>query len=253
MAVIVEIRLQGRLDLGAGGFHVQLLPVPADDKAAGIVRALEDELLGKGLEINLVETVPDPQGGDEMLPADDSRHLLLDRILVGQDRVPGIAVVDLHPLDLLVEGPGMLQVQRPVEDLEVPGFQQDAVREELRVAGIVRLQDQEAEDGPSFLGLEARFHGRPVLFADGVGLLRVHHVGQAEEGGEKFAVGLVAGGGEARELAAEEHDLVVVGLQRLGVDGTGGVGGAGLIGWPRSLSWFPVNRTIRTGSIPSSS
>ena len=78
--------------------------------------------------------------------------------------------------------------------------------------------------------VDGGLHRGPVLFGDGIGLLRVHDVREAEEGSEQFAVRLVTGGGESGKFPPELEHLVVVALQGFGVDGADGIGPGGLQG-----------------------
>ena len=102
---------QGALDLAARSGDVEGRPVAADGEPARVVGALEHEAIRQRAEVYLVESVPNAQGGDHVLPADALGHPGLHLGLVHELGVKRVAVVELEPLELLVEGLRVVQVE----------------------------------------------------------------------------------------------------------------------------------------------
>ena len=112
------------LDLPARRGDVKGGPVAAYREPAGVVGALQHEALGERIEVDVVEAVPHPQGGHHVLGADAVGHPLLDLVLVDKLCIQRVAVVNLQPLELLVESRGVFEIEgaadpRSVQELQV--------------------------------------------------------------------------------------------------------------------------------------
>ena len=93
--------------------NVQLALIPADDHAPAVMVAFEDKLLRQGIKIDFIGAVPRPaHQRDQVLRADLFGYILPHCVLIHQLGIQWLSVVKLQPLELLVKGSGVFQIER---------------------------------------------------------------------------------------------------------------------------------------------
>ena len=109
----IEVFLHPGIDFGFCCLDVQSAFISADENAAGIVGAFQHEAIGELIEVNLLKAIPRTahQRNEAVFPA-PLFDMLADLVFVYQLGIDGLAIMQLQPLDLLIEGFRRLQIQR---------------------------------------------------------------------------------------------------------------------------------------------
>ena len=95
-----------------GRFPVEGGLVPAyHHSQSGVVVAFEDEALRKGVEIHIFRPVPDSQRGDNVFFPDYPGHIILDEVFIHHHAVFRTPVVELEPVEFLIEAARVPEVQ----------------------------------------------------------------------------------------------------------------------------------------------